>query len=73
MNEYLRARKEARKQGINITDKSTLQGYRVSYDWLTDSYLTQLFYYDFGNWEMYDFSYFSNKQIARESGKEHIL
>ena len=70
MNEYLRARKSARKQGIKITDKSALQGYRVSYDWTTYTYLTQLFYWDWGKWEMYDFSNFDTLTEARESGKD---
>lgn len=70
MTEYVRARKAARKQGIKITDKSALQGYRVSYDWITDTYLTQLFYYDWGTWEMYDFSNFDTLKESRMSGRE---
>ena len=70
MNEYLIARKSARKQGIKIADKSALQGYLVSYDWLTDTYLTQLFYWDWGKWEMYDFSNFDTLKEARMSGKD---
>ena len=70
MSEYLRARKCARNQGIKITDKSALQGYRVSYDWITDTYLTQLFYWDWNKWEMYDFSNFDTLTEARKSGRE---
>lgn len=70
MNEYLIARKSARKQGIKIANKSALQGYRVSYDWITDTYLTQLFYWDWNKWEMYDFSNFDEKLSARKSGRE---
>lgn len=70
MNEYLRARKSARKQGVKIANKSALQGYRVSYDWITDTYLTQLFCWNWNKWEMYDFSNFDEKWAARESGRE---
>ena len=70
MNEYLISRKSARKQGIKIADKSALQGYRVSYDWITDTYLTQLFYWDWNKWEMYDFSNLDTLTKARKSGRE---
>ena len=70
MTEYIRARKAARKEGIRITDKYNLCGYRVSYDWLTGNYLTQLYYYSWGNWEMYDFAEFGTKWAARESGRK---
>ena len=70
MNEYLISRKSARKQGIKIADKSALQGYRVSYDWITDTYLTQLFYWDWNKWEMYDLSNFDTLKEASKSGRE---
>ena len=35
------ARQQARKQGINITDKKEISGYRVSDDVMTDSVLTE--------------------------------
>lgn len=65
------ARQQARKQGINITDKKEISGYRVSDDVMTDSVLTELFYFDWGRrkWVMYDFEYFDSYDEARESGK----
>lgn len=65
------ARQQARKQGINITDKKEISGYRVSDDVMTDSILTELFYFDWEcrKWVMYDFEYFDSYDEARESGK----
>lgn len=65
------ARQQARKQGINITDKKEISGYRVSEDVMTDSVLTELFYFDWGSrkWVMYDFEYFDSYDEARDSGK----
>lgn len=65
------ARQQARQQGINITNKKEISGYRVSDDVMTDSVLTELFYFDWGSrkWVMYDFEYFDSYDEARESGK----
>lgn len=65
------ARQQARKQGINITDKKEISGYRVSDDVMVDSVLTELFYFDWGSceWVMYDFEYFDSYDEARKSGK----
>ena len=65
------ARQQARKQGINITNKKEISGDRVSEDVMTDSVLTELFYFDWGcrKWVMYDFEYFDSYDEARESGK----
>lgn len=65
------ARQQARQQGINITNKKEISGYRVSDDVMTDSVLTELFYFDWAcrKWVMYDFEYFDSYDEARESGK----
>lgn len=79
MNNLGYARAKARKEGIKITDKQELTGFRVSYfPWCDmeangidgDGYLVELCQFDRERWEVYDFCVFPTKWAARESGKE---
>lgn len=78
MNSLNYARAKARKDGVKITDKQELRGYRVSWTpWcdmeangFDDGYLVELCQFDGERWEVYDFCLFPTKWAARESGKE---
>lgn len=65
------ARQQAHKLGIKIIDKKEIKGYKVSEDIMTDSILTELYYWDWSGkeWIVYDFNNFDSYDEARDSGK----
>lgn len=72
-NLYNIARHEAHKEGIKITDKSGLTGYRLS-ESMDDQICVQLMFFDeqCGKWSEFDIDWFETMTEARQSAREQM-
>lgn len=72
-NVYNIARHEAHRDGIKITDKAGLNGYRLFED-ITGQYCVQLMSFDEMNsmWSEFDVAWFDTMAEARQSAREQM-
>lgn len=72
-NLYNIARYKAHQEGIKITDKSWITGYRLS-ESIDGSICAELMFFDevFRNWSQFDVDWFDTMKEARESAREQM-